>query len=277
MSAAVSAVLAKVGDAGARRSGDTWLVKCPGHEDGRRSLAIKQGDRGAMLTCHAGCETAHVVEVLGMKMADLFDGPPVSRGGGRIVREYDYRDETGALLYQVVRMEPKDFRQRAPDGRGWSWKLEGVRRVLYRLPELIASAPRAVFVVEGEKDADALAAMGLVATTNAGGAGKWRADYSAALRGRPVFILPDNDEPGYAHAEVVSRALTPIAQSVRVVSLPGVPPKGDVSDWIAAGGTKEALLELAKAPGDERTAIRASVARLAQELAQLQTLLGGAS
>jgi hypothetical protein len=174
---------------------------------------------------------------------------PSAPGNGRrrIGATYRYTDESGTLLYEVVRYDPKDFRQRRPDGRGgWHWNLSGVRRVLYRLPELLAADPgRPVFLVEGEKDADNLAALCLVATTGAMGAGKWRSEYAEALRGRHVCILPDNDEPGRKHAADVARQLQGVAASVKILQLPDLPPKGDVSDWLAAGGSKQALLELA--------------------------------
>jgi hypothetical protein len=167
--------------------------------------------------------------------------------GPRIVATYDYRDEQEVLLFQVCRYEPKDFRQRRPDGAGgWTWKLDGVQRVLYRLPELLATDPsQTVYLVEGEKDADKLVAEGLVATTNSGGAGKWRDEYNESLRGRSVVIVPDNDEVGRAHADQVARSLYGIAASVRIAVLAGLPPKGDVTDWLAAGGTTEKLYELA--------------------------------
>lgn len=159
---------------------------------------------------------------------------------------YDYCDENGEILFQVVRKPGHVFLQRRPDGAGgWVWNVRGVRQVPYRLPELLAAAEdELVFVVEGEKDADNLRALGFVATCNAGGATKWRACHSGHLRGRDVVILPDNDEPGRAHARKVRECLAGIARSVCVVELPGLPPKGDVSDWIAGGGTAEALLAL---------------------------------
>jgi hypothetical protein len=159
------------------------------------------------------------------------------------VKVCDYTDEAGVLLYQVCRMEPKAFRQRRPDGNGgWAWNLEGVRRVLYRLPEVLKAG--AVFIVEGEKDADALAALALTATTSPGGAGAWRPEYADSLTGKTVYILPDNDEPGRAYALAVARSLVEKAGSVRIVELPGLAPKGDVSDFIAAGGTAEELARL---------------------------------
>jgi hypothetical protein len=170
-----------------------------------------------------------------------------SNGQRRIVKTYRYVDETGELLYEVVRYEPKDFRQRRPDGKGgYIYELEGVRRVLYRLPELrTADESRPVFIPEGEKDVDNLYDNGLIATTNAMGAGKWRPEYTEALRGRNVVLLPDNDEPGQKHAETIARELCAAGASVKILKLPSLAPKGDVSDWIAAGGTKEQLLKLA--------------------------------
>jgi hypothetical protein len=114
--------------------------------------------------------------------------------------------------------------------------------VLYRLPDLIAADPAmTVFVVEGEKDADLLASLGLVATTNAMGAGKWRDEYSEQLRDRHVVVIPDNDRPGREHADAVIASLIGVAASVRLLALPGLPEKGDVSDWMAADHTANDL------------------------------------
>lgn len=168
----------------------------------------------------------------------------------RILATYDYRDERGELRYQVVRLEPKDFRQRRPAADGWEWSIKGLEPLPYRLPDMLASAGGPVFVVEGEKDADALAALGLVATCNSGGAGKWAPGLSRWLRGRKVYILPDNDDAGRKHAEIVARELRGVAAFVAICPLPGLPPKGDVSDWLAAGGDREQLLELCRRAGE---------------------------
>ena len=133
------------------------------------------------------------------------------------------------------------------------WKLDGVDRVLYRLPELLRAAPFAtVFICEGEKDCNALHERGLIATTNPGGAGKWLPSMSEHLRNRNVVILPDNDDAGEKHADDVARALQGIAKSVRVLRLPDLPDKGDVSDWLAAGGTAEELGQLTAAGPPEQ-------------------------
>lgn len=166
----------------------------------------------------------------------------------RVAATYDYVDEHGEVLLQVIRYEPKTFRQRRPDGDGWSWSVKGVRAVPYRLPELIEAISRdqTVFVVEGEKDVDALARIGVTATCNAGGAGKWPATFAEHFRGARVVILPDNDDAGRAHRDLVGASLAEVAD-VRVLELPGLPPKGDVSDWLKAGGGQVELLACADA------------------------------
>ncbi len=268
-------VLARLRDV--RPSGNGWMAQCPVHEDSTPSLSINvdPDDGKVLLHCFGTCTTEQVVRAIGLEMRDLFatsngvvqppsksapialqnaapsngTAKPRSRAARHIVRTYDYRDEQGAVLFQVVRFEPKDFRQRQPDGHGdWVWNLDGVRRVLYRLPELLAADPEApVFMVEGEKDADRLAALGLVVVTNPGGAGKWLTEYGASLRGRHVVILPDNDEAGQQHAQQVAQALHDVAASVRILTLPDLPPKGDVSDFLEHGGTAEQLAALVEA------------------------------
>lgn len=251
----VERLLDKLPDA--KPTGKGWSARCPAHEDRRASLSVSEGDNGgAVLHCHAGCEPAAVVAAMGLTLADLMParGNPMQsklphvNGKSRIVAQYDYRDEHGNVLFQAVRYEPKDFRQRRPKpGGGWEWSVKVVRLVPYRLPELLAEPARIVVVAEGEKDCDNLAGIGVLATCNAGGAGKWTAEHSAFLRGRRVIILSDNDEAGRNHAQQVAQSLHGIAESVRVVELPGLPVKGDVSDWIAAGGTKDELRRLADA------------------------------
>jgi hypothetical protein len=260
----VRRVLEGLGDS-VRSAGAGWSARCPAHEDRRASLSVRRGDDGrALLTCHAGCAVREIAAKLGLQMRDLF--PPKVNGHARtnenghrrIVATYDYTDAAGKILYQCVRYEPKDFSQRRPDRNGgWIWKLADTKRVLYRLPDLLAVAIERpedwVFIVEGEKDADRLRSLGLIATTSVGGASKnpnrpkWRDEYSPALRGLRVAIIPDADIPGRAHAEAVARSVSPHAAEVRVVELPEVPSKGDVSDYLNAGGSAVSLLELVEA------------------------------
>ena len=229
-----------------------WTAKCPSHDESGQSLSVSEDSQGkVLLHCHAGCKTDAVMAALGLKMKDLFPEDGESTHKRQIAETYDYTDEAGKLLYQVVRYTPKDFRQRKPDGAGgWIPNLMDTRRALYRLPQVLEQVNKGgwVFIVEGEKDADALTQLGLVATCNAGGAGKWLDSYSESLKGAQVAILPDNDSPGRKHAETVAAALKGIAADVRVIHLPGLPEKGDMSDWVAAGGTVDNLKKIITAP-----------------------------
>ncbi|MHB1095570.1 MAG: YfjI family protein [Gemmatimonadaceae bacterium] len=232
---------------GVRKSGgNTWSAPCPAHDDSTPSLSVAEGREGrVLLTCHGGCDRRAVVEAMGLEWHDLFDESVrgSSPANPRTVAEYAYHDEHGAHLFDVVRLDPKGFRQRAASGK---WSMDGVRRVPYRLAPLLKAvkAGRMVFIVEGEKDADALIGRGLVATTNPGGAGKWRAEYNTHLAGARVVILPDNDDVGREHGYDVARQLVGVASEVRIVALPDVPAKGDVSDWLGAGGTVDTLKKL---------------------------------
>jgi hypothetical protein len=270
-----------------------YMARCPSHDDRHASLSVGRGDDGrALIDCKAGCSPLEVVQAMGLRMNALFPPKPVagkttaptngkgkSAAKGRIVATYDYRDSAGALAFQVVRFDPKDFCQCRSDGEGhrvWGlsageyaqgkdgdWykvkdrtpadaprrQFPATPRVLYSLSELLAADKGTwVFVVEGEKDADNLAALCLVATTNPGGAGKWKhlADDSA-LHGRRVAIVPDKDGPGLAHAQDVAARLHGKAAVVKVIDLPdgevdGRPVK-DASDWIESldGRTSEEL------------------------------------
>jgi putative DNA primase/helicase len=152
----------------------------------------------------------------------------------KIVATYNYTDLDGTLLYQGVRYEPEDFRQRRPDGNGgWLWSLDGVRRVIYRWPEIDKYPDASVFLCEGEKDADRVASLGHCSTTIAGD-GKWTDDCVNALAVRNVFILEDNDAAGRKKSHAAATALHGIATSIRIVRLPDLPEKGDVSDWLDA-------------------------------------------
>ncbi len=118
---------------------------------------------------------------------------------------------------------------------------EGITPTLYRLPEVLRS--QTIFIVEGEKDADNLGALGLTATTSPMGAGKWKPHYNRYLQGKKVAIIPDNDAAGRKHARAIAAGLVVVAEAVKIVDLPNLKPKGDISDWLANGGSKESLLE----------------------------------
>lgn len=228
---------------------DSWTAKCPAHEDKRNSLSVGVGqDEKVILKCHAGCTTEAIVNAIGLVMTDLFPvREPPSERSGKVVATYGYTDANGRLLYQVQRFSPKSFRQRRPDGMGgWIYDLKGVKRVLYRLPDIGKRAEQGqwIVVVEGEKDVENLLRIGVHATTNSGGAAKWDDTYAKALTGAKVAILPDNDEPGRQHAGRIALSLLGKATEIKIVELPGLPQKGDVSNWLEADGTAEQLVAL---------------------------------
>jgi len=141
----------RLGTSAKRTSDGKWMCHCPAHEDTRRSLSVSQGDKGILLHCFAGCTVEQIAEAYGLRVQELFDRPaavwagvPSSSGArsSRIEATYEYRDESGNVLFQVLRLVAKSFRQRRPDPKkpgGWVWDLKGVRRVPYRLPELLAA------------------------------------------------------------------------------------------------------------------------------------------
>jgi hypothetical protein len=237
-----------------RANGAGWSARCPAHDDEHPSLSISEGENGrALVYCHAGCSHEAIVEAMGLWSSDLMPSDQIAASRGTCTQRaidvtYDYCDEAGQLLYQVVRFKPKDFRQRRPDGcGGWIWNLGDTRRVLYRLPDLLNADPEAfIFVCEGEKDADNLANRGLIATTCPMGAGKWSQVEDAPLEGRHVVLVPDNDEQGERHAHEVGAGLHGRAATVRVLWLPDLQDKGDVSDWLAGGCDVEELVRQAE-------------------------------
>jgi hypothetical protein len=178
-----------------------------------------------------------------------------SPGTQHVVRTFDYHNEAGEILFQVRKWGPqKRFSQHPPDGRG-GWKsgkgaMAGTRLVPYRLPELLAAraaangTPPRAFLLEGEKDADALCRWNLTASCNPMGALKWKPEFNQHFAGFDIVILPDNDTVGERHGEQIAAQLAPIAASVRILKLHGLPEGGDVSDWISNGGTQSDLEDL---------------------------------
>lgn len=232
---------------GVRRNGSSFSARCPvanhgkGRGDLNPSLSIREDDGQTLVHCHAGCSTTDILAQVGLRLTDLYEGPEHGNIGGRkVATPYDYHDAGGRLLFQVVRYEPKDFRQRHPDGKGgWVWNIRGIEPVLYQLREVLQAieSGATIYLTEGEKDVNRLRALGVTATTNPMGATKWRNSYSETLRGANVVIVPDNDRAGKEHAERVAQNLADKAASVRVLQLHDLPGGGDVSDWLDAGGT----------------------------------------
>ena len=261
-----------------RRSERRWVALCPFHEDRDPSLAITK----IRAKCFAGCRSPSgdpsfdcfdlVIAATGKSFPDsvrfLADMasisleqttlPPIkiapsAKNNGRkrtpqaplrIAATYDYQDKSGNLLYQTVRFDPKGFRQRRPDGQGgWIWNLEGVRRVLYHLPEVITS--EAVVICEGEKDVDTLKPHlppKWVSTTAPGGAGKWDPDYTASLSGKEIVVIPDVDNAGLAHLDLLVKELKAAVRSFRVIfldQLSSTAPVKDVSDYLSVLASDE--------------------------------------
>jgi len=216
-----------------KQSGNQYQALCPAHSDKQHSLSIKADDEKILLHCFAGCSAEDVASALGITLRDLFFGstakaPVKTKAKSKIVKAYDYTDESRQLLYQVCRLEPKSFRQRHKNGNGeWVWDMKGVRRVLYLLPDII-KAPE-VYFVEGEKDADVLMyECGVVATTSPGGANGWKDEYAEPLIGKKVILIPDNDEAGLAYMREVACSLMGKAELCCILL-----PSKDISDWLA--------------------------------------------
>jgi 5S rRNA maturation endonuclease (ribonuclease M5) len=225
-----------------RKQPSGWVALCPVHDDNAPSLSLKDANDGRVLVkCHAGCPQTAVIDAL--KGLGLW--PERERAGPVIVAEYNYKDEQGKPLYQIVRYSPKAFKQRQPDGcGGWLWK-KHPRQVLYRLREVI-EAP-IVFVVEGEKDVETLRSYGFVATTNAGGANApWLPSYTEMLRGREVILIPDNDVPGRKRVAIIARALLGKVERLVILELED---GKDVTDWFARGHSELELI--AQLDGEE--------------------------
>lgn len=301
-------ILARLTDVRGPNAAGEYQCRCPAHDDRKASLSVRQGERGVVLHCKAGCDAASVCNALGIKLRDLFDEaqpqparrakhaggkpaakpqpaaaqpaqpaqppapreyPTIAAAFGRmgvVERAYEYTDAAGRLLYYVVRIRQQDgktFRQCRPAREGVREPVVmGVRdedkHVLYRLPEVRAAIAqrRPVIVVEGEKDADNLAALGYTATTASMGAGKWRDDHSEQLAGADVYLMGDNDEPGREHVRSVADMLLGVAASVHICDVtsecPALPPKGDISD------------ALDRCPESEREALVNALLRTAQ-------------
>jgi hypothetical protein len=211
-------------------------------------LSVTDGESRVLVKCHRGgdgCDIDDVLGALGLHRRDLFDAPRERTAGEwtpwreecpcQPVAHYPYVDESGVLLYEVVRGTHKEFAQRRPDPTsrsGWRWSLGDVRRVPYKLPAVLSAPPSAVILVtEGERDAETLTAIGEVSTTG-GSAGKWRDEYAAPLAGRDVLIVADRDEPGRNHAWSVLNSIRPIARFVWIVQAAA---GKDAADHIAAG------------------------------------------
>ncbi|MBM3763411.1 MAG: hypothetical protein FJW36_24640 [Acidobacteria bacterium] len=242
-----------------------YIGLCPIHGDKNPSLSVNEPK--GVFNCFACGASGDVFDWVGQlegigpfqdrvqRVAEVFGcaevEPVKPRGEPRPVAFYDYESEDGEVVYRVVRKEPgykgrdKTFVMERPNGRGgWADGVEDIERVPFHLPRLLAADPNEpVFVVEGEKDVLTVERLGFVATCKAGGASKADqfADWLDGFANHKIVILSDNDMAGRKFAAEVAAILKPIAASVKLVELPDLPEKGDITDWVEAGGTREQL------------------------------------
>ena len=240
-----------------------WSCRCPAHEDREASLSIGVGGEGRiLLKCFAGCTADAICHALKLTLKDLMPdktAPPRAAAKSRpekVVATYNYLDEHGQLLYRKLRYEPKTFRIQRPDPEHtgqWLWGLNSTRKILYRLPELIAAIKdeRPIFAVEGERDVDVLYENGFPATCNPMGAAEdWSAEYTSWFPDAEVIVIADKDDAGRVHVRSVADSIKPVVKSVKTIELPdrnGHKVK-DAADWFAAGGQPAEFDELVQAP-----------------------------
>ena len=243
------------------------VVRCPWHEDRTPSLSLDLSK--GVWKCHAGCGEgglldfemrfssldrgaayAEIARVLGLEVANpVFSEAPDAT--------YEYRDASGLIVFQKLRYPGKRFSQRSQDADGrWQHRIPPGPKPLYNLPDVITA--NVVAVCEGEKDCDAVDALNLsqydekgfcrvAATTNFAGAGKWDARYSPYFAGKLALLFPDNDAVGKCHAQMVAESVSAYAHAVRIVDLPGLPEKGDVSDYLKEHAGAELWAEIERA------------------------------
>lgn len=239
---------------GVHGNGKQYSARCPAHDDKRASLSVSVGEDGKILfNCHAGCTAQEITRALGLSMEDLFqksnDLPAVTRSPVKphLVASYQYLSPEG-VRYEKQRFSDKSFRWRQPDGKGgWKYSRQGITPTLYGTGE--NPLPDRVYFVEGEKDVNSLKARNVAAVSPPDGAkSKWQPQYTEALKGRHVVILPDNDTPGRELAARAAAELHGKAASVKVLNLkkefPELPEKGDISDILAAMPSEDVFMKL---------------------------------
>lgn len=240
-----------------RKRGNEYYAKCPVHKgNDYDSISVKEGDdRRILVKCHSqNCSFQEITEALGLRMSDAFEQSN-HKTELKLVDRYEYIDENGKLSYSVLKYVDnngnKTFRQQNSKGE---WNIRGIKRIPYNLVELIDSDT--VYIVEGEKDVETLRKINVVGTTFPGGCKKKTSEvkqYKDYFKDKIVFILRDNDEVGKEHGRVVYEVISEVAKRCKIVDLPGLPKKGDVTDWLADGKSKE---ELEKAIIDSSKGLR---------------------
>ena len=246
---------------------------CPAHDDKKASLTASHTADKILFNCQAGCSFDKVVSALGMEETQFFAQEEKTQPK-TIESTYRYEDKDGNHVMDVVRFKPKDFRPRRPDGR---YTLEGITRVPYRLPQMLEAIKdkKTVLLVEGEKDCDNLAGIGLVATTFPGGAGKWRDEYLKWFEDANVACVPDNDHAGRKGMNIIASKITKVAKSVLWLELTDIPEKGDLSDWLNIPDNDKNAFELlvSNAPQWDPNSLNITLADL--ELGERLNILNG--
>lgn len=261
-----------------KRGANSFQARCPCHDDKTNSLSIKREADKVLIYCHAGCNTKDILTAVGLHMRDLYPSTDNNYGNNYINNNiiYDYFNLDGELVHQTIRTPDKKFFQRRPDGNGgiinglnagkygynaksktW-WKYDEKKTydevkefnalketLLYRLPKFVESVKKSgiAIIVEGEKDCDNMHEFGFSNTTTIpSGADKWKKHYNKYLeKAKWIVIIPDNDEPGRKYAKSLEQEF---GHKLIILTLPELPPKGDVSDWISYGKSKEELEKL---------------------------------
>jgi hypothetical protein len=221
---------------------------CPAHDDKKASLTASRNGEKILFKCQAGCVNNEILKIIDMEWNQFFVHSDNSKTPKKKeVCRYRYENKGGKHAFDIVRFEPKDFRPQRPDGK---WSLEGVERVPYRLPELLQGVKdsKPILLLEGEKDVDSAMAMGLIATTFVGGAGKWRDEYSEYFHGADVVSIPDNDTAGLIGMTEIATKLHGTASKIRILELPELGPRKerhgkDFSDWAELEGNTKNTLE----------------------------------
>jgi hypothetical protein len=235
---------------------------CPSHNDKSPSLTASYTKERILFKCQAGCSFESVVSALGMEESQFFVQEEKTKSK-TIEAVYRYEDKDGNHVMDVVRFKPKDFRPKRPDGK---WTLDGVTRVPYRLPQMLAAIKegRDIMVLEGEKDCDNAAKIGLTATTFCGGTGKWSEEYSKWFHEAKVICLPDNDSAGRKGMHDIASMISKVAESVRWLELPGISEKEDFSDWLNVNDNDKKAFEIlvTSAPKWDPNSLNTSLADL---------------
>ena len=232
----------------AKRTGSGYMGHCPAHEDSKASLSISEADGKVLVKCHRGCSQEDVISAL--KDKDAWELAPLKDNGA--VEKYNYTDELGNALYFKTRYPGKHWSigYYSEEGVKFGGLTEsGIRRVLYNLVgiEQARKNNKAVWFVEGEKDANSLIKLGFTATTNdsGAGAGKVKPEQLASLKDMTVVLCGDNDEVGRAHMEALGKALVAYAARIFYIELPsnieGLPVK-DITDYLNQMGHKPEIV-----------------------------------